>query len=301
MNKKYLPYLSGVTFATIFGFSFMFSKIVLEYITTIQLIAFRFLIAFVVFEIFRLLGVVKVNFKGKRVKLLFYTALFQPVLYFLFETYGLALTQSNEAGMMIALIPIFVTLLSAMFLNEKPTKLQLSTIGISVLGVLYINFMKQSSGIDVNYVGLFLLLGAVVSAAVFNIFSRKSSKEFTAYEVTYSMMVSGMIVFNTLALIESIINGNLVNHFTPLFNMSVITPLLYLGIVASIGGFFLVNYSLSKLEAHVSSIFANLATIVSILAGTIILDEEFYSFHLIGSILIIIGVYGTVKFSRKEL
>ncbi len=294
--KKYLPYAAGLLFSTIFGFSFMFSKVALDYLTSIQLIAYRFLIAFVIFTLLIIFKVVKVNYRGKNIRILLYTAIFQPVLYFLFETYGLALSQSNEAGMMIALIPIFVTFLGVIFLKEKPTRPQLVFISMSVFGVLYINAMKGFSG--ANATGMILLLLAVISAAAFNIFSKKSSKHFTTVEVTYSMMISGFIVFNSLAIIEAVNNNSLSSYFEPLFNIEVIGPLLYLGTIASIGGFFLVNYSLSKLEAHVSSIFANFATIVSILAGTLILGEAFYSYHLVGSIMIIAGVYGTVRYRK---
>jgi len=294
--KKYLPYAAGLLFSTIFGFSFMFSKVALEYLTSIQLIAYRFLIAFVVFTLLIIFKVVKVNYKGKNIRILLYTAIFQPVLYFLFETYGLALSQSNEAGMMIALIPIFVTFMGIIFLKEKPTLAQLVFISMSVFGVLYINAMKGFSG--ANATGMILLLLAVISAAAFNIFSKKSSKHFSTVEVTYSMMITGFVVFNSLAIFEAISNDSLMNYFEPLFNIEVIGPLLYLGTIASIGGFFLVNYSLSKLEAHVSSIFANVATIVSILAGTLILGEAFYGYHLVGSIMIIAGVYGTVRYRK---
>ena len=300
MKYRMLPYLSGVLFATIFGFSFMFSKIVLQYVTPIQLIAYRFLIAFIVFEMMRLLKVVDIDLRGKRIKLLGMTAIFQPILYFLFETIGLTFTQSNEAGMMIALIPIFVTIFSSLFLKERPTVLQIFFILLSVSGVLYINLVKQSQGIEVSVKGLMLLLGAVLCAAAFNIFSRRASKEFNSYEVTYSMMLSGVVVFNIIAFIQMIIVRDSSFYLSSLFSLELLLPLLYLGIVASIGGFFLVNYSLSKLEAHVSSIFANLATIVSIIAGTVFLKESLYYFHVIGSALIIIGVYGTVKFSRRE-
>ncbi len=295
--KKYLPYLAGVLFSIIFGFSFMFSKIALEYVTSLQLVAYRFTVAFVFFTVLVLLKIVEVDFKGKKIRLLVYTAIFQPVLYFLLESYGLDLSQSNEAGMMIALIPIFVTFFSAVFLNEKPTKLQLMFIFMSVLGVLYINWMNGIDG--ASFFGTVLLLLAVMSAAAFNIFSRKSSKQFTPYEVTYSMMISGFLVFNLLAISESVYNGSLRNYFGPLMQWIVFGPMLYLGIVASIGGFFLVNYTLGKLEAHVSSIFSNIATIISIAAGTLILGEEFYMYHFIGSTLIILGVYGTVRYGRR--
>jgi drug/metabolite transporter (DMT)-like permease len=56
-----------------------------------------------------------------------------------------------------------------------------------------------------------------------------------------------------------------------------------------------VNYSLSKLTASASAVFANLVTTVSIIAGVLILGENFTVHSFIGSVLIITGVYGTIK------
>jgi len=71
-----------------------------------------------------------------------------------------------------------------------------------------------------------------------------------------------------------------------------------LGIIASIGGFFLVNFALSKVPAHVSSIYSNLSTIVALIAGAVLLSERLYYYHYIGGLMIIVGVYGTVRFNR---
>ena len=65
-------------------------------------------------------------------------------------------------------------------------------------------------------------------------------------------------------------------------------------------GFFLVNHNLKNFPAHVSSIFANIATIVSILAGVIFLGERIYLHHIIGSIMIMIGVYGVVSNNKNR-
>ena len=64
--------------------------------------------------------------------------------------------------------------------------------------------------------------------------------------------------------------------------------------MASIIGFFLVNYSLSRLPAHVSAIYINITTIVSVLAGYFFLNESIGIYHLIGGV-IIVGVYGTAR------
>ena len=113
-------HIAGISFALIFGFSFMFSKIALESsdVTPMGLIAYRFLIAFLVFEVLRLTKVIKIRFNKEFAIPVFLVAFFQPILYFIFETYGLNLTSSSEAGMMIALIPIFVTIFSSFVLHE---------------------------------------------------------------------------------------------------------------------------------------------------------------------------------------
>jgi drug/metabolite transporter (DMT)-like permease len=135
MNKH--VHIAGILFATIFGFTFMFSKVAMDYVTPMGLIAYRFLVAFILIEILRRFKVIHIRFEKRHFKHLFFVAIFQPILYFLFETYGLHLTTSGEAGMMIAMIPIFVTILSALILNEKPKLLQVFFIILSVLSRLF--------------------------------------------------------------------------------------------------------------------------------------------------------------------
>ena len=59
--KKAAPYLSGIVFSSIFGFSFLIVKNTLSDVEVFQLIGLRFLTAIVVFEILRLLKVVKIR------------------------------------------------------------------------------------------------------------------------------------------------------------------------------------------------------------------------------------------------
>lgn len=299
MTKKI--HIAGILFASIFGFSFLFSKIALSYVTPIGLIAYRFLIAFVAFEILRQLKIIKINIKKEQMKYLIAVAIFQPILYFLFETFGLNLVSSGEAGMMIALIPIFVAILSSLIIKEKPKPIQVLFILLSVTGVIIIQLSKLGNENDSELLGFILLLLAVISAAMFNIASRTASqKALRPMEVTYFMMLFGALTFNIIYIIQLLIERRITDYFNNLLYIDILLPIIYLGIVASIGGFFLVNLVLSKVPAHVSSIYANLSTIVAIIAGVILLDETITLYHIIGSIFIITGVYGTVRFNRRR-
>jgi drug/metabolite transporter (DMT)-like permease len=298
-KERYLPYLSGIGMALIFGFSFLFTKEALNEVAPFHLLGFRFGMAAIVLLILKITKVIKVDYKGKQLKNLLAIALTQPVAYFIFETYGVKLTNTSESGMMLALVPVLVTILAAMFLKEFPTKIQALFVGFSVLGVVFIVAMK-SSAIGSNFIGIIILLLAVLCASVFNILSRKYSTNFTSVEITFAMMWIGAIVFNTMSIIEHIINGNIYNYFVPLSNTKVVGSIFYLGIISSIIAFFLVNYTLSKIEASRAAVFSNLSSVVSIVAGVIIAKEPFYWYQIVGGIIILSGVWGTNYFGSKE-
>ncbi len=291
-KRAYLPELAATLMATIFGMSFMFSKLALANHTPIELIAHRFLLAFIVMSILISFKIIKINLKGKNMKNLFFLSFAQPILYFIFESYGIKYSASSQAGIMIALIPVCVAILGTFFLGEKNTKREIFFILLSVAGVAYIAYGKQ---VDENSsaIGIIFLLGAVISSSVYNIISRKISTEFTSSERTYSMMLYGALVFNSINLISHIKNGNLTQYFTPWSDPSFLTALIYLSIISSIIAFFLSNYSLTYLEASKASVFANLATVVSIIMGTVFLKESFSFNQVIGSLMILVGVFGT--------
>lgn len=299
-NKKYLPIISAIIYSTIFGFSFMFSKIGLEVMTPIELIAFRFLLAALTMTTLKVFKIIKVDLKGKNIKMVLLTSFCEPVLYFFFESMGINMTSTSEAGLMISLIPVFVAIFSMIFLHEKLKLSQLGFIVLSVVGVVFINMMKNSLSLSGNFLGIIFLFLAIISSSFYNIGSKKSSVSFTPIEITYIMMWVGAISFNIILTVTNLIKGTMSSYFAPLASSQSIIPLLYLGILSSIVAFFMVNYTISKIPVSQSAVFANLCTIVSILAGVFILKEDFFWYDFIGAIMILVGVWGTVYFGERD-
>ena len=99
----------------IFGLSFMFSRVVLLTVDTFVMLALRFSIAFLAMNVLVVARVVKVDLK-KDLRPLLALGLFQPVLYFTFESLGIKLTNSVISGSMIATVPVAGMLLGAVFL-----------------------------------------------------------------------------------------------------------------------------------------------------------------------------------------
>lgn len=293
-NKKILPLLSGIAMSCIFGFSFMFTAGALKEVSPIELLAFRFGVAALCLTGVIFLFRIKLNYKSKKMSTLLWLSLFQPVFYFICEANGVKLTSSSEAGMIIGSIPVVVAALAALFLKEKSTLAQWVFILFSVLGEFFIVLMGNSQGSSSHLSGIIYLLGAVMSAGIFNILSRKISTEFNPVEITFFMMWTGAVVFNATALATR--NGNLSLYLAPLFKPSVLFAVLYLGVLSSIVAFFLFNFMLSKLPASQSAVFNNLTTVVSIFAGVILKGEPFHWYHTVGTIAILAGVWGTNYF-----
>ncbi len=300
--EAYLPYSAGFAVALIFGLSFMFTKQALETLPTALLLSSRFSLAALLLTFLWLSGAIKINLKNKPFKKLMLLSLFQPIAYFIFETTGVKLTSSSEAGIMIALIPVVVSIFAAVFLKERPSKSQLFFIAASVLGVIFIVLMSGSEDSTGHFAGILFLFGAVLTAGVYNILSRKFSADFTPVEITFAMMWAGAAVFSIVSAVTGMLNGNLDDYITYLSSASTLIPILYLGILSSVCAFFMMNYMLSKMPASNSSVFSNLTTVVSIIAGVFIRHEAFHWYQFAGSVVIILGVWGTNRCkSRHEI
>lgn len=302
MAKK--PYLLAAAVSVIFGFSFLFTKGALDYLTPNLLLALRFWMATLVLTALRLAGVIRFSFRGRPLGGIMALAFFQPIVYFICETAGVNLTSSSEAGLMIALIPIVVAMFAGIFLKERPSVLQAVCIVVSVAGVALIVLGGNAPGMEArsgHLLGLLALLGAVVSAAAYNILSRHLSDRFSPVEITFVMMWTGALFFTLLSLGEHVVAGRIADIWSELVqglaHGGALLAVLYLGVLSSVVAFFCLNYTLSRIEASRAAVFANLTTVVSVVAGVLLRGEVFRWYHLAGGLLILAGVYGTNRFA----
>ena len=280
----------------IFGFSFMFTKIALKYASPLTVIADRYIVAFLTLTIVMIFRKVNIRFSKNILKLLL-MSIFQPVLYFLFESYGIEMTTSGFSSVMISLIPVVSMFGGILFLKEYPAPLQYVFTVLSVLGVI---IMATSGKLDgtVTTWGIIFLFGAVVSSVAYNIMSRKISGEFSALERTYAMTLIGLITFVSIAFFENMKNPvEIVSNFSFLpYTFSI----LYLGVISSVVAFLFLNYANTHLPVAKTTVFSNITTVVSVTAGILFLDEKFSIETVISAIMIVVGVWGVQVLSVKK-
>jgi DMT superfamily drug/metabolite transporter len=300
MNEKTKAYLAAVSFSTIIGFSFLFTKVALGFASPLTNLAHRYTVAALVLFILQQTKVIQVKLTKEDILSILPMSLFYPLLFFMFQSFALQYISSSEAGILQALVPIITLILASVFLKEKTTFIQKFFLCLSVAGVIYIFLSKGANlGVETGILGFMLMLGSVFSNAINNILSKYKGGQYRAIDLTVVVILVGFLVFNSLSLVTHFLSGNLMSYFEPLGHLSYLISILYLGILASIVTASLSIYAIVRLGASIVSVFGNLGTVLTIVAGAVFLHEPIYAYHIIGASLIIGGILGMNMFNSK--
>lgn len=284
-------YIAAVCFSVLVGFSFLGIKISQPYADSLNILCYRYDFAFAVMMILVLIRIVKTDIGKKPKGKLLLTAGFY-VGFMAFQVVGLLFATSVEGAIFFAVIPIIVKVIASVFLGERATWRENIFVGLCVVSLLVMIIMGAGS-LEMNPVGVVLLILASLAMALSNVFMRYARNDYKPIEITFTIVVLGFTVFNVAAAVKGIINGEGIgDYFAPLLNPKVFIAMAYLGIGCILISAHLMSYMLSKMEAVKATIFGNLSTAISIVAGVVVLGEPLYAYHIICTVLIIGGVIG---------
>ncbi|MFI8709007.1 DMT family transporter [Bacillus sp. NPDC077411] len=299
MTQIKKAYAAAILYTFIIGFSFMFVKLTFTITGPLDTLAHRFTVSFLTASIPVIFGLIKLNITFKNMLSILPVAILYPALFFTFQAFGLVYTSSSEAGIIQATIPIFTMVCASYFLKERTTIWQKLSLLLSVSGVIFIFAMKGLGSHATSFTGVILILLSALSSAGYNVLARKMTKQFRLIDVTYMMTVIGFVCFNTLSIGNHIAAGTMHLYFQPFTSSLFLVSILYLGILSSLLTAFLSNYALSIVEASKMSVFSNVSTLITMFAGVIFLQEELTYYHIIGAVMIILGVIGTNFLDEK--
>lgn len=286
--------LCAIGCEVLFGLSYLFTKEAGQTASALALLGWRFLVAALFLLILFVIGLIRVNLKGKSIKYVLLAAIFSPVLYFLGETLGINLTTASESGAFLASIPVMALIAATLILKEKPSKHQIVGIAITVSGVL-LSVMAVGMSASFSVLGYAMLFLAVLSYALYCVYVDKAS-HFTGVELTVVMILLGFLVFASLAIGEAIVHQNLSQLIIlPFENKTFALAILYQGIGCSVLAFFLSNVAIAKIGVNRTASFIGVSTAVAIVFGVLILGESFTGLQIFGVLAIMIGVYTSNK------
>lgn len=293
-NQLKKAYLAAVIFSIAVGFSFLGVKTCIPIASTLQILVWRYNWAAIVMGILIILGIAKLDLKGKPKKNLVLTAGFY-IGFMVLQTIGLIFSTSVESGIIFAIIPILSRIIAGIFLDEKSTWIQNISVMISI-SALILMIILGASEVETSLLGIIILLLSSLSMAISNVFMRYVRAIYRPVEITTYICFMGVVIFN-LAFLAS---GEGATYFEPLVHTEFIVATFYLGTACIVLSAQLMAFMLRHMPAINATIFGNLSTAISIVAGVVFLQESLKYYHIICSILIIIGVIGVSlpKFKR---
>lgn len=302
-----LSLLAALTSAVIFGMSFMFSKLALEVAAPTVLLAFRFTVAVAAMSLVILVNALvgklrgrplfAFSLRGKPVYKLVLLGIVQPVAYFIFENYGILYTSSAVAGTIIAAVPVCCILMDVLVLHERVTLKQVLCALGAIGGVALISV---GGAMMVSALGMLFLVLTMLSDTLYYGISHNAAKQrFTPFEMTYVMFIVGMVVFIPVGLIYA---GGLHSPLItgPMHDGGFWVAVLYLGLLSSVLAYGLLNFANSHLSVSETSLFSNVTTVVSVLAGVVLLKEPFSVWQMLGVAVILVCVFVANVSGGKE-
>jgi drug/metabolite transporter (DMT)-like permease len=206
-------------------------------------------------------------------------------LYFMLSNTALAYTQASNVALLGCTAPILTIFLSRLLLkDEKLSRYVWLGSMLAIVGVAFVVFNGRFA-LQVSPLGDVLVSLSALSWAFYTILLKRLGNRYPTLFITRKVFFYGILTLLPLFL-----------HTPPEINFEVLkTPvvlgsLLYLGIIASLGCFFLWNTAVKKLGAVRTGNYIYLSPLVTMVASVLIMSEIITISALTGTVLILAGV-----------
>jgi drug/metabolite transporter (DMT)-like permease len=250
------------------------------------LIVWIILIPFTFKDVIKNIKIIKKNFYSILSMSIMSISVFNSVVY-----YSLNFTEVLNGALMISTIPVLIIFISFIFKTEKISFNQILGVVFSITGVIIIltrlDFFRLIN-LDLNKGDLWLLI-AMLSWAIYSTMLRIYKIQLKALTFISIIVSIGLIFLLPQFLFEY------KNHQLIQFNFPVILITIYVVLFAGLAAYIFWNKGVSIIGPNKAGIFLHLMPIFSSFMAIFILNEKLMSFHIIGAVVIIAGIYLSSK------
>ena len=293
--KNIKAYIMLVCASLFWAGNFMIGKYAfLTEIPPLSLVFYRWSLVWIILLPFTYKEIIKYKDTiSNNLPLLFFLGLTSVGLFNSFTYLSLIHTQVINASLFNTAIPAIIILLCFLFKIEKTNKFQILGLIISACGILaIITKLKLDILISLNFnKGDLIMIGGVLTWGIYSTLLKK--KQFTLPLLT---LVHVICTFGLISVFPQFLyefsNGQIIN-----FDINLVYTLIFLALFPSIGSYYCWAGAVSVIGANRAGISLSLIPLFSSIMAIVLYGEQFQFFHLIGAILIILGLF----LSNKEI
>lgn len=276
--------------ALFWGGSFVFTKYLLEFQTPTFIIFFRLVIASILMIAICLIFFRKeLIIPKKSILQILILSLFEPFLYFIFETYSLQYSEASVVSIIIATIPLFTALISKYYFKEAFSKLNFLGVIISFGGIL-VMLSPSISQLAGNMTGVVLAFCAVMTSIAYSVTLKKIPQTIHPVAVITYQNFIGLFLFLPLFLILNT-KQEISNGIASLDSFQNLLFLIILAIFCSSLAFIFYIKGLRYLGLGKANTFTNLIPVITAILSFFILNENFPINKIFGIVIVVTGLF----------
>ncbi|MEK9874576.1 MAG: DMT family transporter [Pelagibacteraceae bacterium] len=229
----------------------------------------------------------------KNLPLIFFLGLTSVGLFNSFTYLALIHTQVINASLFNAAIPAIIILLCFVFKVEDTNKFQIIGLIFTVFGmVVIITKLNLEILLSLSFnKGDIIMIGGAITWGVYSTLLKKKKFTLPLLTLVHVICTLGLVCVLPQFLYEYS-NGQVIN-----FDINLVYTLIFLALFPSIGSYYCWAGAVSIIGANRAGISLSLIPLFSTIMAIGIYNEKFQFFHLIGAILIILGLF----LSNKEI
>ena len=306
--NKITPYIAIVAAMLIWAGAGIAVKEALVIFSPLTLIVMRFTLAVLlmmsiglVFRHNSIVGLQRVE--KKHIPLFLLGGLFQPFLYFIFETYTYqSFSSPTVAEALLSTQPVMAPLFAWVLLRERVTRNNILGILLSTLGVMMLLMMGGGPlSMDQGAIGKGVLLAVLtVSMSVsYSVVLRRIPTHYTPLSIVFYVQSFALVLFYVLWGVMDRGNGLLGESAMRLLGegqwVKSLLSVGYLAVLASVTAFILFCYTVREIGVTRANVFNNVRPVFTAILMWMIFGEILPIWKIIGIIIIIIGLFISQK------
>lgn len=294
MQKNYAGAIYLSIAASIWGGMFVTSKYALDTIPPFTLLFIRYALASVVLVLWcKQSGISVVPKQDKWT--LFQIGFMGYFLSVATQFIGTKLSSAHMGAVITTLAPVFQSVFALLLLQEAVSRRQMSAIVLAVLGIFIVTDGIELFQLDrLNQGNLFFLIAAALWG-YYSVLSRKISAQHPALRITtWGILLATGFAFPAAATEWGSWQVAVLGHGSILFSV------FYLAVVSTTVAYYCWNRGLALLNPHQAGLFMFLQSVVGSILGYLLLDEELTTTFLVGTGLILLAVYQSIRSDKTS-
>jgi drug/metabolite transporter (DMT)-like permease len=296
-NQNLAGHLLALVTVFIWGVTFISTKILLRELAPVEILFYRFVIAYIV--LFLIYPKIQKSINIREELLFLSLGVTGVSFYFLFENIALQFSLASNVSLLISAAPILTAIIAHFTVHdERMSRRLIGGFLVAIMGIFLVVFNGKLV-LKLNPIGDMLAILAALVWAVYSVLLKKIAPDWHPVYVVRKTFFYGLLT--TVPWLFWFKVDLRVSHH---LGLPIVFNIFFLGLIASALCYVMWNQSVKRIGVVKSGNYIYLVPLVTMITSALILGEKVNGFMILGGLLIFSGVYiaergfGVGKISR---